>query len=251
MSDAAGMAATARAVLLIRCLAISLVFGSPSLQIEPTPPLVDMRAAARRNKVLPAIQFRVKRSAAKLEIPELVNTVLGLNFTVIGAPEPMFREFPHSDRSLYAKHLAGWWSLRLNETTPPHAVLDAIELTLNSTARPYLEFIGPELEKSAAYVTNDPRLRPSQLPFYHVIGLPFAWNITSGSPTVVVQIVDSGFQEDHEDLQLNKWVNAGEICKYVPLLQTSYAADRNVTNALSTGSQQWHRRRQERLHRRL
>jgi gliding motility-associated-like protein len=42
------------------------------------------------------------------------------------------------------------------------------------------------------------------------IRLPQAWNITKGSPDVIVGIVDSGVDIEHEDLKDNLWVNTAE-----------------------------------------
>lgn len=42
------------------------------------------------------------------------------------------------------------------------------------------------------------------------IDAPEAWDIETGSPAVVIAIVDSGADLDHEDLQANIWVNPGE-----------------------------------------
>lgn len=38
-----------------------------------------------------------------------------------------------------------------------------------------------------------------------------AWTLCTGSPDVIVAVVDQGIMYDHEDLSANMWVNAGEI----------------------------------------
>ncbi len=43
------------------------------------------------------------------------------------------------------------------------------------------------------------------------IGLPEAWDVTTGDPAITVAIIDTGIDPLHPDLQNNLWSNAGEI----------------------------------------
>ena len=51
----------------------------------------------------------------------------------------------------------------------------------------------------------------SQLYGMAKINAPAAWERTTGSPNVVVAIIDTGIRYTHEDLAANMWKNAGEI----------------------------------------
>ncbi|MBI2609427.1 MAG: S8 family serine peptidase [Deltaproteobacteria bacterium] len=46
------------------------------------------------------------------------------------------------------------------------------------------------------------------------IGSPEAWNISKGSRNVVVAVIDTGIDYNHEDLSLNVWRNVGESGEY-------------------------------------
>ncbi|WP_421877886.1 cadherin domain-containing protein [Pacificispira sp.] len=70
------------------------------------------------------------------------------------------------------------------------------------------ELSGQEFETSAT-APNDPSI--GSLYGLNKIGAYDAWDRQTGSEDVVVAVIDSGIDIDHEDLRDNLWVNEGEI----------------------------------------
>lgn len=70
--------------------------------------------------------------------------------------------------------------------------------------------VEPELKAEMKIESNDELLQSQD--HYPPIKLYEAWEMTRGSSDVVVQVLDSGIDMSHEDLQLNIWTNPGEIC---------------------------------------
>ncbi|MFB6226544.1 MAG: S8 family serine peptidase [Candidatus Paceibacteria bacterium] len=63
---------------------------------------------------------------------------------------------------------------------------------------------------TSAKTPNDPQLSP--VPWqYEKIGLPQAWDKTTGSEAVTVAVIDNGFDHFHPDLIDNVWKNKDEI----------------------------------------
>eukprot|EP00618_Florenciella_parvula_P000632 CAMPEP_0119533718 /NCGR_PEP_ID=MMETSP1344-20130328/47060_1 /TAXON_ID=236787 /ORGANISM="Florenciella parvula, Strain CCMP2471" /LENGTH=954 /DNA_ID=CAMNT_0007574709 /DNA_START=12 /DNA_END=2872 /DNA_ORIENTATION=- len=128
-----------------------------------------------------------------------------------------------------------------------HASVNSVERVLNSTeARPLVEKIEtsmkrklhkslrsrPAKEKTAeaeaeekgqderilaaspptpeptSFVMNDPLL--STQTHYMAVNIDQAWEVTAGDPSVIVQVIDSGIDEEHPDLQMNKWSNVDD-----------------------------------------
>ena len=61
-----------------------------------------------------------------------------------------------------------------------------------------------------AYETNDPDASTYQWYLEH-LGITEAWDITTGSDDVIVAVLDTGVDLDHEDLVNNIWINEGEV----------------------------------------
>ena len=58
---------------------------------------------------------------------------------------------------------------------------------------------------------NDPIFTAGSLYGLNIISAPAAWDITTGSPSVVVAVSDTGIRYTHEDLSANIWTNPGEV----------------------------------------
>ncbi len=97
------------------------------------------------------------------------------------------------------------------------SVADAVSRYRND---PAVEFIEPNWIVHADLVPNDP-LFPQQwslsnsgqtggTPGADVAAVP-AWDVTTGSPDVVIAIIDTGVDTTHPDLAGNIWTNPGEI----------------------------------------
>ena len=62
----------------------------------------------------------------------------------------------------------------------------------------------------AELIPDDPRYG-EQADVWELLGAPAAWEITTGSRSVVVAVIDGAIDLDHPDLVSNIWTNAGEI----------------------------------------
>lgn len=73
---------------------------------------------------------------------------------------------------------------------------------------PGVERVQPNFIYRAQATANDPRF--NELYGLDKIQAPLAWDTTTGSPSVVVAVIDLGIDYNHEDLSVNMWRNPGE-----------------------------------------
>jgi subtilisin family serine protease/uncharacterized protein (DUF2141 family) len=108
--------------------------------------------------------------------------------------------------------------LKLN---PGVVVEDAVSQYQQS---PAVEYAEPNYLYQASMIPNDPQF--TSLWGLHNTGqtvngtagtagvdidVPQAWDLTTGSPNVIIGVVDTGIAYDHPDLAPNMWINTGEI----------------------------------------
>ena len=91
------------------------------------------------------------------------------------------------------------------------AVLNTEQLTA-LTHRPDIESIEVDTKVHAFLTPNDPRFS-DQYGLSTVAGTSAvdAWNVSIGSPSALVAVVDSGVDYGHDDLQTSIWKNPGEV----------------------------------------
>ncbi len=87
--------------------------------------------------------------------------------------------------------------------------LDPFDLCKRLMSNPDVEYAAPARIHQLSFTPNDGRY--GQQAFLSKIKVPLAWDITKGSPDILIAIIDTGVDWMHEDLAANIWINPGEI----------------------------------------
>jgi Subtilisin-like serine proteases len=97
----------------------------------------------------------------------------------------------------------GWQRVKLPEGLNLKKAIAAYE------QMPEVEAVQPNFYYHLQAVPNDTQF--GSLWGMTKISAPAAWDLTTGSSTVVVAVIDTGMKYTHEDLAANVWTNPGEI----------------------------------------
>ena len=101
---------------------------------------------------------------------------------------------------------APWQQVRLAKGVSIDAALACYR------ALPGVVAVQPNYRYAVADTTpNDPRYLSGEQYAHAKIHTPTAWDMTTGSSSVVVAVIDTGIRYTHEDLAPNMWHNPGEI----------------------------------------
>jgi subtilisin family serine protease len=98
----------------------------------------------------------------------------------------------------------GLWEVRLAAGQSVTAALNAVR------ANPFVEYAEPNYLLHVATTPNDPKYTDGTLWGMNKIGMPAAWNVSTGGATVVA-VIDTGVDYNHPDLAANIWTNAPEL----------------------------------------
>ncbi len=74
-----------------------------------------------------------------------------------------------------------------------------------------VEYAEPDYIRHASLLPDDPKYQDGTLWGMDKISAPSAWDINTGSKAVLVGVIDTGIDYNHEDLAANVWTNPGEI----------------------------------------
>ena len=84
---------------------------------------------------------------------------------------------------------------------------------------PEVVYVQPNYRRKIHYTQSDP-LSGSQWYLQSVQAVQ-AWSVTTGSPSVIVGIIDTGIDYHHQDLQANLWINSAEDLNQNGVLDSS------------------------------
>jgi len=173
-------------------------FNGP-VQAAPSPGTVDPLPDRILVKLSPATEGSMGRDPGRVGVFGLadVDAVLA-RYDV----REIRRTFPHLKQPLIPRpmpDLSRIYTLYLW----PGTDADALVRSLNRSS--YVEYAERIYPAFIDDVPNDPRLTSQK--HFDRIAMQAAWDIEQGDSSVVVAIIDTGVEWNHEDLQANMWAN--------------------------------------------
>jgi len=117
------------------------------------------------------------------------------------AKEPL-RRVSNLRKGIATTGIDRWATIRVPKGTDPQQLIAALQ------AYPSIEAVQLNHAYRIHQLPDDPRLAEQWL--IRQIQLDRAWHKTLGDPSVLIAIIDTGIDYNHEDLAANLWLNWGE-----------------------------------------
>jgi hypothetical protein len=151
---------------------------------------------------LPAAQAR--NTPAALTLPGRCNQILDA-----AAAQELLQVFPEKSsflqKSISPYDLSSIYEIRFGRE------LDVTKIASRLRAQPGVVYVEPLYLRRLAYTPNDPAIALGQQDYLTAIKAREGWDISRGDSTVIIAIIDSGVDWQHEDLKTKIWSNPDEI----------------------------------------
>ena len=201
----------------ILALALAAAAEPVSRRLRDTVDLTSVHEKAEAKALTGALSFKLDSAAAAKHGDALAHKVADL--IDCSKAERTFRHAGIHEEKHVAKGLHLWYSVKCADGAQDraaastkaaaklHAYLDRSDedhegVVLIEPALVHLQYNS----SNSSRATDDPYYS-YQAGHYDAVNLETAWDTTMGSADVVVQVIDTGLDLDHEDLQMNIWKN--------------------------------------------
>lgn len=155
------------------------------------------------------LRYLTRASLAGLTFFGLANSGLAAEFVI--KLKASRADFPVEVDGLKLRHndMTVLDSYELGRLVKANIPDQSIELLRQLAVDDKIEYIVPNIKFHAVGAPNDPRY--SSQWSHRVANSELAWDTTTGSRKVVVAVIDTGIDTNHEDLRANLWTNPNEI----------------------------------------
>ncbi len=198
--------------LILVALSTQALDESPRRRLRDTVDLGHVKEKAEAEALTGALSFKLDgAAAAERGADALANHVAELIDCT--SARRVFRAAGVHEAKHVAKGLHLWYAVKcaaddegaLEASRKAASKLEAY-LELSDEDHEGVAIIEPGLVHLPLWTPNDPRYSDQQ-DHYDAVNLAQAWDTTQGNPNVVVQVLDTGLDLDHPDLQANIWRN--------------------------------------------
>ncbi|KAH8094386.1 serine-type endopeptidase [Aureococcus anophagefferens] len=193
---------------------IALALGATRAEVDLN--MVKMAADAHEGLLSSRILFKLDPSDVSVKAePDAVASKVADKIGCGTKPARVFRpagkfEAAHKAFDLHLHYSLDCGGPEDDATAQSIASYSKFEAYVDGEDHDGVGWIEPEYAVSTSWTPDDPSLGSQD--HYEAISLFEAWDVTTGSPDVVVQVLDTGVDMAHPDLKMNIWKNPGEIC---------------------------------------